>query len=77
MNKDTFFIKETKSKLLELYSEVKRHNAQKHLPFHQERLAYLGKNWDSLAESALEPDLWLNRSLSPHNLTHCNFMHLV
>lgn len=75
MNKDTFFIKETNSKLWELYSTVKMHDAQKNLPFHQERLAYLGKNWDALVESALEPDLWLNRSLSPHSCSYTLHFH--
>lgn len=75
MNKGTFFIKETNSKLRELYRAVKRHDAQKHLPFHQERLAYLGKNWDALVESALELDLWLNRSLRSHSYSYTLHFH--
>lgn len=53
-----------------------RHDAQTHLPFHQERLAYLGKNWDALVESALEPHLWLNRSLSPHRSSYTPYFHV-
>lgn len=54
-----------------------RHDAQIHLPFHQEWLAYLGKNWDALVESALEPDLWLNRSLSPHRSSYTPYFHVA